>query len=862
MQVIYVGTACFAVMLYVALKTTLFVKVAPLLVGMLALVTLGAALLAKKEWARRLAWVLFCGFLGLLSGLQVGPSAAERLQPYFGQQVLVVGRVEPLSIRQGEGSTSFILQCEGLQLSKPFGKQAQFSRGAQINEDEQLSESEQPVRGAFFVPYTGRLRLALKSSSREAALLTTGGIVVAGRLEPLVGLRNPGSFDSVLYNRINKLGGRLAKAKLVQTQQDADSMLSWQYWQMRLNLWNVELRQRLSLALGSRVGSLLGSMVLGGGSALDEDMREIFTANGLSHLLSVSGTHVVLLAGLLMLLLRPLPQLLRRPCLLIILSLYAVLCGLRPPVLRALFMSSVVLFRPNDSKNARTERGLLLCLVALVLLLMKPLWLLDIGFQLSFGAAAGLIWLSSPCTRLVTACLPRRLETYLPPLVPESLSVTMAAQLATLPILVANFHQVSLISLVSNLVLVPVLEFAILVAILGSMFLSLPLAFLHSAGQRLTSIAVFFVEQVLYQGKLLSNVPMSQLVLGSLPVWCALVYYALLVVWADLPPVQFLRNKERKLFVGLTSALLLFLLLWQHYGPQPLAVYFLDVGQGDCVVVVTPKHQVIIYDTGGLPNLDTGKQVVAPFLRSLGKRGVDVLILSHYDFDHVGGAVGLMQQVQVREIILPQETLDANSLPLHEVITKTAANRGTKLTLAQQDAFWDLGEGASLHLFVPAAWPQVIQYITATETTYAADATPSFDSIPTGNAASTVAAIYSPSGNVLLTGDLGGEEEQGLEPGHFDVFKAGHHGSKNSNSAELLERLQPRLTVISCGYANRYGHPHKETLARLSQVGSAILRTDEQGCIRIGFLPEGIRCSSYVGGWCGQLCEMNNIKQQ
>ena len=94
MQVIYVGTACFAVMLYVALKTTLFVKVAPLLVGMLALATLGAALLAKKEWARRLAWGLFCGFLGLLSGLQAGPSADQQLQPYFGRQVVVVSSAE------------------------------------------------------------------------------------------------------------------------------------------------------------------------------------------------------------------------------------------------------------------------------------------------------------------------------------------------------------------------------------------------------------------------------------------------------------------------------------------------------------------------------------------------------------------------------------------------------------------------------------------------------------------------------------------------------------------------------------------------------------------------------------------------
>ena len=109
-----------------------------------------------------------------------------------------------------------------------------------------------------------------------------------------------------------------------------------------------------------------------------------------------------------------------------------------------------------------------------------------------------------------------------------------------------------------------------------------------------------------------------------------------------------------------------------------------------------------------------------------------------------------------------------------------------------------------------------------------------------------MAAVASPWGSLLLTGDLGSAEEEMLPMGHFDVFKAGHHGSKNSNSASFLRRLQPRLTVISCGYRNPYNHPHPEALARLREVGSAVLRTDLQGNVRLIFDESGIKCYSYI----------------
>ena len=814
MQILYPGFVVFAVAMYLVLQSKLVPRldVAVLAVAMLA--SLLIAIFGKKEWYRNTFCIGFFVLLGLVNGLRVEPSAAEQLQPYYGKEVLLSGSIEVLSGKEGEQYFSYILQCEKLQ------------------------------QGQKTINYQGRVRLTLPQKAK-------GSIIVAGRLESLLSLRNPGCFDGELFNRINNLGGRLTKARLLPSS-DKQEYTLFQQLQERLSELNVALREALNARLGKHFGTLLGNMLLGGSSSLDDEIRDVFVANGLAHLLSVSGTHLVLLAGLFTSLLRAVPSLLRKPLLTIALGIYALLCGLRPPVLRALLMSVVILWgrqsEVTDSENKsikqsqnypnpRAERGYLLCIVALVLLLFKPLWLLDLGFQLSFGAAAGLIWLLPACTR--------RLITIVPEFLAEPLAVTMAAQLATLPTCLASFHQLSLISCVSNLVLVPVLELAVLLAALGILVAQLPLSLLASLGSVLLKSASFLLTQLLAQAHFLASLPFSQLVIGSLPLWCAVLYYALILLWADVSTLQFWSNRERRWLMTAVAVVLAGAFLWQRYAPQPLQAYFLDVGQGDCVVLRAnswTEQKVIVYDTGGLPHYDTGKQVVAPFLRSLGQSSIDALILSHYDFDHVGGAIGLMEQIQVRELVLPKEKLDASSLLLYEAITKTAARRGTHISVAQQGRTWQMGEGAVLSLVVPADLANKTGPENLLQPAVEGDAEQSL----AGNEASTVLTLHSPHGSLLLTGDLGSEGEQGLEMGYFTVFKAGHHGSKYSNSEELLRHIQPQISIISCGFNNRYGHPHQETIERLQAVGSQIFRTDLQGCIQLRFDESGIKCYSYT----------------
>lgn len=705
-------------------------------------------MLQKTRYLRLfLPFMLLCVLFFRL--LTVPPSAEQQLAACFGRQLVVYGAVEPLSVRRQDGFSSAVLRCY------------------KVYSDTELA-------------YSGRLRVSVKGELPQA-----GCVVLKGTLEQLDSLRNPGGFDAASYNRVQELGGRLSKAKLLKTEPQV-------LWCQHFALLNKKLSERMEAAVGAEHGALLSGMMLGGSGRLDEETRELFTDNGLAHLISVSGTHIVLLTGLLLALLQWVPLPWRKVIVITLLTAYALLCGLRPPVLRALAMSSVLLLGGSGA-----ERGRLLCLVAALLLCLQPLWLADIGFQLSFGAAAGLLWL-----------LPQAL----PAPIGEAAAVSLAAQLAVLPLEVYYFQQFSLIALVSNIVLVPVLEIAAQLALVG--------ALLPVCGEYLLQLAAWLTAQVLTQARFFADLPYSTVVIGKLPAYCLVLYYAALFVWADFPWLQFWSNRERRCILLLHALLLAGMLAYQQYRTLPLACYFLDVGQGDCAVIVTPSQRVAIIDTGGLKNISTATRVITPFLRYLGKREADILLLSHYDFDHVGAAADLLRQLRVKKLLLPNEALTEESKRVQQEILAQAGR--TQAHVVQGGERYALDDNAEIVL---VDVPQ--------------------QDVP-GNEASTLAALQSVQGSVLFTGDMGEEREQRLQLQQYTVLKAGHHGSHYSSSMEFLEQVRPRLTVISCGRGNRYGHPHQETLERLQAIGSAVVRTDELGCIKVVFDAEGIKCYGYA----------------
>ena len=703
-------------------------------------------------------------------------SPAEQLAPYFMQEVQAVGYLEPLSMLEKEGRLSFVLDCQEV-----------YVKGHKLNYREKLRI------------YSGRRQkfgkeqsLSIKVNRQPVA--KAGIIKVTGQLQELRGFANPGSFNMQSYNWTHGLGGMVRNAE-VEVLSTNPRCLDY------FALANLELSKFVEQYAGDKA-ALLNGMVLGKGSGIASDTRESFSANGLSHLLSVSGTHLLLLASFIRLILARLGKGRNSVIVVLFLSTYACICGLKPPVLRALGMSTVLMW--EDKRPA--AKGRILCVLVIVMLLFNPVWILDLGFQLSFAAASGLLWLMPKLKQRLDKCL--RIE----PILQEGIAVTLAAQLATLPILVGNFYTISLIAIISNVLLVPVLELATILTLLGMLigYLLAPL------GGVLIQLAAWLTEQILVQALWLQKLPFSTLVVGSLPVVCAVIYYVLLFVWLDLPIFLVLNGKERRCVLMLGSAVILGCWFIRQYLPVPTTIYYLDVGQGDAAVVLSPERKIAVLDTGGLAGMDTGARILTPFIHSLGKAEVEVFVPSHGDRDHIGGSAGLTRNIKIKQLILPMEKLGKENYPLYRDLLQNAS--GTQLSLAKERLTLQLG-GCVLRIVSPLSEKAE------------------------GNDASTLVELedLDTGHRALFTGDMSTRREvqlQNLSP--YTVLKVGHHGSKSSTSQDFLEQIQPKLAVVSCGYRNMYGHPHHSVIERLQSIGAKVVRTDLQGCIKVEFSAKGV----------------------
>lgn len=690
---------------------------------------------------------------------------AQLLKPFYEQSVEATGYIEPLTVQQSSQGISFILTCQQLKIEHKS------------------------------IKYKDKLRITCKTIEK---LPKAGKVIVKGRLKELRSFANPGGFNMDDYNWVQGIGGLVLGTELHLVEKEVrlgDNFL----------LLNLRLRALMEKSVPIEVAALLNGMVLGGSKGLDEEIRESFAANGISHLLSVSGTHLMLLACFLRALIKPLALPKQGLLIAMLLFLYACICSFRPPIIRALGMSLILLWGQGDTP----ARGKLLCCLMMVLLIFKPIWLLDLGFQLSFGASAGLVWLLPK--------IKEKLEKLLgyDNFVTESLAVTLAAQVLTIPVLVHNFYTLSLVSILSNLLLVPILELATLLSLMG-MLVSL---IFTGIGGVFFQVAAWLIKQILQQAQWLRQLPFATFIIGEPPLLCSLLYYLLVFCWFDFSWYAFFDKKQRRMIKCGCMVMLLCCYLWPQIKYKPVTCYFVDVGQGDAAIITTANKTIVI-DSGGLAGIDTGARILVPMLHSLGRKQVDLFFASHGDYDHIGGSVGLARNMPIKHIVLPKERFREDELSsLRKLL---ALSKGSKVEYADARKAYRLDEA-------------LIQVVSVPEQTME------------GNDASTLLALSSlkSTSRILFTGDMSVAREAVLEPlEQFTVLKVGHHGSKTSSSDEFLQQVRPSLAVISVGKGNKYGHPHKEALARLKSIGADISRTDESGCLKVELLPQGIRLTS------------------
>lgn len=763
--------------------------------------------------------ILLVDYLGVKLWLV---SPAEYLEGLYDNTLQAVGYIEPISIKETDTSINFILDCENIVVQ---GKQIVYKDKLRVY----IHKGKKDM--------TKGQNVVNEYPAKKLLPIAAGKVKAIGKLEKLRGFANPGTFDMESYNWVQGYGGMLREAQVISLSQNTIKLLGKNLGEdIRFldyfSLCNVYLRNKVEGFIVDRnnanssrkvdnTAALLTGMVLGGSNGLNDETRESFSNNGLSHLLSVSGTHLMLLAGFLQAIFKRIKILgasQSKWLLLVLLIGYACLCGLRPPVVRALGMSAILLWGRTDNINQKpltvtdshkttVEKSKLLCVLCMLLLMYKPIWILDLGFQLSFGAAFGI------------ALIMPKLKRWLNGLgfLGEGIAVTIAAQLATMPIMFANFYSFPMFSVISNIFLVPVLELAHILTILGM----LCSCAWDCLGNIFVQMAAFLVEQILVQAELIQSLPFSLLVIGALPLYNYYLFYLILFSFFDVGGFKLLSNGERKFLICSCLTIIFVSYSWQQYRSIPTTIYFADVGQGDAAVIMSPEHKIAVIDTGGLKSIDTGSRIITPIIRSLGRNNIELLIASHCDFDHIGGGGGLARNINVSKLILPNEKYTEDGTVLMNNILKKIKKENW--TIAREGKVFDLGG-------------TIIKLVSVPETEVI------------GNDASTVVEVLDiKSGKkVLFTGDMTIKREASLKSlGNYDVLKVGHHGSKGSTSDLFLERIKPQLAIISCGYRNMYGHPHRATLERLENAGCKVLRTDESGCVQVELTEEGIKVKSW-----------------
>jgi competence protein ComEC len=266
--------------------------------------------------------------------------------------------------------------------------------------------------------------------------------------------------------------------------------------------------------------------------------------------------------------------------------------------------------------------------------------------------------------------------------------------------------------------------------------------------------------------------------------------------------------------------------------PAPdLTVTFLDVGQGDSIVVRTPRGHILVVDTGWVtPDDDAGRSVVLPYLRAQGVNRIDALLLTHPDDDHIGGAHTLIERIKIDRLLVSSLPSTA---PNYIRVLNAARERGVKVEhLARGQAFGFHGPAFAEVLNPPAgAQPR---------------------SRHSDNDGSLVVRVRFGRTSLLLTGDAEAVAEQdmaynGLDL-HAEVLKLGHHGSKTSSSEVFLDRVHPAVAIVSAGRRNVFGHPHPDIMARLANRGIRVFRTDRDGSIRVKSDGERLRISAFRRG--------------
>ena len=648
------------------------------------------------------------------------------------------------------------------------------------------------------------------NSLREGMHVRLEGMLVLPELP-----RNPGQFNRRIYESGKKIDFYLENPTVLEVKEQRSGVREV------VEIWKTELMNRCEKIYQDEEAGILEAMLFGEKSELSGDIKELYQAAGISHVLVISGLHISLLAlavaGILRRLGFPMPVWVMLSV--GVLAGYGILIGQPTTAVRALLMFFVLqgarlLGRSYDLLSALAFSGILM-------LLDNPDLILDGGCRLSFCAVIGVGWYVSEKNKIFRSIGEKEKRKNRGKggkgssagAILENIRAGWYLWLFTLPVMLDTFYQVSVVGLLWNLVAIPLLPVIIASGGLGVVLAGWNIFLGSLAGSPAYGMLQLYQEI----GNISEKLPVGMWTPGQ-PSKPVIAGYYLVIFLLVLVEKQLIKREKRwkirKIFPGMElCSMLLLLLLMAHPWQQREKITFLDVGQGDASLLQS-GGQTLLLDGGSTSQKNVGTYVILPYIKQQGISCLEAVVLTHTDQDHINGVTEVLEEgkkgwLTVKNLMYPywmegtEQGKQLKKLAEEAGASCRKIRAGDRLTIGKAEA--------------------VVLYPKEQE------------KIAEPNAGSLVLFWKWEGVRAMFTGDLPEEKERELLQNlpACEILQVGHHGSATSTCREFLEQVQPSLAVISCAMKNRYGHPSPDTVERLKKTGCEIRYTMRSGAITI-----------------------------
>lgn len=694
-----------------------------------------------------------------------------------------------------------------------------------------------------------------------------GDIVeVKGNFSKVNKATNEYCFDYREFLKQKKIDGNIMVSKVNLLRKN--SMLC------KISKVKIKLNKYIDENYSDTASGFLKTLLLGETNEIEKEIKEDFTKANISHILAISGMHI----SIIILVIKNIMQILKFDQrlekiflnLLIICYIFFIdypISAIRVAITQVILLITFFTNRKSNFYNT-------ISITLFIILLLNPYNIESTAMQLSFGGICGIYLFYKFIKKMFfyKFCIQKKIvkeilkentkenrnirkniknicqtvikSNKLKQIVIDSLCLNISVQIFIFPIVWYKFNFISITSFIPS-ILISLFIFPIL--ILGY------LSFFEIFIQRFISISIiskinnFIILKMLNLVSILSKIPLLSIYLKKPNKIFIVSYYVVLIlcikiiqkdklaemlhIWriksGKVPIKQYIRVKFKKnndfkrivLIVILNIVIIFQSFVQDNFLKNGVGIYFLDVGQGDSTIISTAKNKTIVIDggEGEKSGFDYGKNVLFPFLINKGVRKIDFLIFSHFDSDHCGGLIYLLENIKVEKILIGKQFEKNENF---EYIVNLANKKHIKIIELQAGNKINIEKNSSLEIL----WPSVAEKISENAI----------------NNNSLVCKFVYKNFSMLLTGDIESIAEEKLLGKYkntnrlnANILKIAHHGSKTSSIQEFLNEVNPKIALIGVGRKNKFGHPNQEVLERLKEKGIQIYRTDQNGEIQI-----------------------------